>query len=101
MDVKLTHTEKAALDQTICVFLLRGYSPDGDRQFAYIAMNGLKVGDFRKAMSKKGVEVDIEKFGSIIESGLGDPSPELMQRMEKEYGVNHKDMLSVPLDGGH
>jgi hypothetical protein len=37
-----------------------------------------------------------EQFGVIVESGRGDPSPEVRYKMQTEYGFNHESMLVIP-----
>jgi len=37
-----------------------------------------------------------EDFGVIIESGEGEPTPEVRQKMAREYGFNHDQMADIP-----
>jgi hypothetical protein len=41
-----------------------------------------------------------EDFGVIVESGEGEPSAEVRQKMESEYGFNHAGMVDIP-DAGN
>lgn len=93
-EYKPSFAEQHALKQTICVFMVRGYAADGNLYFCYVAIPGDKLAAFKKAMDAKS-GLDVEQFGVILEWGQGDPSPEVMKRMQDEYGFKHENMIDV------
>lgn len=92
--VKLSRSEQIIAEKTVCVLLVRGENPDGTAIFAYVAVRADKLEEFMNAQ-KTGLFYP-EDFGVIIESGEGDPSDEVRERMEREYGFNHQQMLDIP-----
>jgi hypothetical protein len=89
----LTASQKLALKEGIIIILLRGYSPEMQLQYAYVAVRGDQVADFRKALLQPTFVLD--DYGIILESGTGEPTPEVMQRMERDYTFNHAGMLTI------
>lgn len=90
---KLSRTEQIIAEKTVCVLLLRGESPDGEKIFAYMAVRADKLQGFIEAQ-KTGTFYP-EDHGIIIESGVGEPSAEVKQKMTTEYGFNHDAMLDI------
>jgi hypothetical protein len=89
---ELSHDE--ALEKTVCVLLVRGENPDGGGIFAYVAVRADRLEEFMEAQQD-----DLfypEDYGVIIESGEGEPSEEIRQKMEEEYGFNHEAMMDIP-----
>ncbi len=91
---ELSRSEKIIAEKTVCVLLVRGESPEGTPIFAYVGVRADKLKEFMAAQ-EKGTFYP-EEYGIIIESGEGDPSPEIMEKMERDYGFNHATMLDVP-----
>jgi len=91
---ELTRSEQMIAEKTVCVLLVRGESPDGKPIFAYVAVRADKLEAFMEAQ-KKGTFYP-EDYGVIVESGEGEPSDEIRERMEKEYGFNHNAMVDIP-----
>lgn len=91
---KLTRSEQMLAEKTVCVLLVRGENPDGQPIFAYVAVRADKLEEFMEAQ-KKGMFYP-EEYGVIVESGIGDPSPEVVRKMEEEYGFNHQMMVDIP-----
>lgn len=89
----LSTAHKLALKEGIIVVLLRGYNPERERQYAYVAVRGDRVAAFKKALQKPTFVLD--DYGIILASGTGDPAPETMDRMEREYGFDHAGMLTI------
>lgn len=77
--------------KTVCILLVQGEKPDGGAIFSYVAVRADKVDEFMAAQ-KSGVFYP-EDFGVIIESGEGQPSPEIRKKMEDEYGFDHTKMI--------
>lgn len=90
---KLSRSEQIIAEKTVCVLLVRGESPDGQKIFAYMAVRADKLESFIEAQ-KSGTFYP-EDYGIIIESGFGDPSDEVKEKMTKEYGFNHEAMLDI------
>ena len=90
---KLSRTEQIIAEKTVCVLLVRGENLDGERIFAYMAVRADKLEGFIEAQ-KNGTFYP-EDYGIVIESGIGDPSDEVKEKMTKEYGFNHEAMLDI------
>lgn len=90
---KLTPSEQVIAEKTVCVLLVRGETPEGTKIFAYVAVRADKLEPFMAAQ-KKGTFYP-EDFGIVIESGEGEPSDEIKEKMTKEYGFNHEAMLDI------
>lgn len=91
---KLTRSEQIIAEKTVFVLLVRGESPEKTPIYAYVAVRADKLEEFMEAQ-KTGMFFP-EDYGVIIESGEGDPTPEIREKMEREYGFNHEMMLDVP-----
>jgi hypothetical protein len=90
---KLTRTEQIIAEKTVCVLLVRGENPDGNKIYAYVAIRADKLESFMEAQ-KQGTFYP-EDFGIIIESGEGEPTDEIKAKMTKEYGFNHDAMMDI------
>ncbi len=95
---KLTRSEQIIAEKTVCVLLVRGESPDGKKIYAYLAVRADKLEEFMEAQ-KSGTFYP-EDYGIVIESGAGDPSEEIKEKMTKEYGFNHEAMLDIDTPQG-
>jgi hypothetical protein len=98
MNHEFSRSEKILAEKTVCILLVRGEDPDGKPIFAYVGVRADKLKEFMEAQAK-GLFYP-EEHGVIVESGYGDPSPEVRQKMETEYGFNHEGMLDIP-DADH
>ncbi len=90
----LSRSEQILAEKTVCVLLVRGESPDGNPIYAYVAVRLDKLELFMQAQ-QSGTFYP-EDHGVIIESGEGEPSPEIREKMEREYGFNHALMVDIP-----
>jgi hypothetical protein len=90
----LSRSEQILAEKTVCVLLVRGESTEGTPIFAYVAVRADKLEAFMEAQ-KSGLFYP-EDYGVIIESGEGEPSEEIRQKMETEYGFNHQLMMDIP-----
>ena len=90
---KLTRTEQIIAEKTVCVLLVRGENPDGGKIYAYVAIRADRLEEFMEAQ-KQGTFYP-EDFGIIVESGEGEPSDEIKEKMTKEYGFNHDAMMDI------
>jgi len=79
---------------TVVILLVRGEAPNGDPIFAYVGVRADKLEEFMEAQ-KSGMFYP-EDFGVIVESGQGDPQPDVRKKMETEYGFNHDLMVDIP-----
>jgi len=93
---KLSKAEQIIAEKTVCVLLVRGESPDGEKIFAYMAVRADKLESFIEAQ-KSGTFYP-EDYGIVIESGYG--SDEVKEKMTKEYGFNHEAMLDIETPQG-
>jgi hypothetical protein len=91
---KLSAMERIIAEKTVCILLVRGESPDGSAIYAYVAVRADKLEAFMEAQ-KSGMFYP-EDFGVIVESGEGEPTDEIRQKMETEYGFNHQMMVDIP-----
>lgn len=90
----LSRSDKILAEKTVCVLLVRGQDPGGQPIYAYVGVRADKLKSFMEAQNQ-GMFYP-EEHGVIIESGTGDPSPEVRARMERDYGFNHEAMLDIP-----
>jgi hypothetical protein len=90
---KLTRTEQIVAEKTVCVLLVRGESPEGTKIYAYLAIRADKLEAFMETQ-KQGTFYP-EDFGIVLETGEGEPSDEVKQKMTQEYGFNHEAMLDL------
>jgi hypothetical protein len=91
---ELNQSEQAVAQKTVCILLLRGQDPDGTQIYAYVGVRADMLEEFMKAQAT-GMFYP-EDYGVIIESGEGEPSDEVKQRMTEEYGFNHEMMVNLP-----
>jgi hypothetical protein len=94
MTNELTHSERFAAEKAVCILLVRGESPESTPIFAYVAVRADRLEEFMQAQSS-GMFYP-EDFGVIVESGEGEPSAEIREKMEREYGFNHSGMIDIP-----
>lgn len=90
---KLTRSEQIVAEKTVCVLLVRGESPDDKKIYAYLAIRADKLEAFMEAQ-KQGTFYP-EDYGIVLESGEGEPSDEIKQKMTQEYGFNHDAMMDL------
>ena len=90
----LSRSEQMVAEKTVCILLVRGENPDGGSIYAYVAVRADRLESFMEAQ-KSGMFYP-EDYGVIIESGEGNPSAEVMKKMEEEYGFNHQAMVDIP-----
>lgn len=90
----LSRSEKMLAEKTVCVLLVRGEDPDGQPIYAYVGVRADKLKEFMEAQ-QRGMFYP-EEHGVIIEAGSGEPTPEVREKMEREYGFNHEGMLDIP-----
>lgn len=79
--------------KTVLILLTRGESPDGKSIYAYVAIESSKIVDFMKAQDE-GLFYP-EDHGIIIAKGEGEPSKEVKNMMERDYGFNHDEMIDI------
>ncbi len=91
---ELSHAERMAAEKAVCILLVRGESPESTPIFAYVAVRADRLEEFMEAQ-KSGLFYP-EDYGVIVESGEGEPLPEVRERMEREYGFNHAGMIDIP-----
>jgi hypothetical protein len=77
--------EKSKKSQKVCILLVRGENYSGTPFFAYVAVLEDNVEAFMIAQSMENFYP--EDYGVIIESGEGEPSEEIRNKIKDEYGV--------------
>jgi tetratricopeptide (TPR) repeat protein len=92
-----TRRRNSTADKCIRILLVRGESPNGEQMYAYCAVRADRVALFMAAQ-KSGTFFP-EDYSVIVESGRGEPSPEIKKKMELEYGFNHDQMQDLFGDG--
>ena len=90
----LSKSEQIIAEKTVCILLVRGESPDGKPIYAYVAVRADNLESFMEAQ-KSGMFYP-EDYGVIVEAGEGEPSAEVREKMENEYGFNHQMMVDIP-----
>ncbi len=78
-------------EKTVCVMMLRGQNVEGESVYAYVAVRADMIEEFMLAQQRP--DFHPEDYGVVIESGVGDPSPEVRAKMEQDYGFNHEKMV--------
>lgn len=97
MSSKLSTIQQLIAEKTVCVLLVRGEDTDGNSRFAYMAVRADKLPEFIEAQNSGSFYP--EDYGIVIETGEGEPSVEIRQKMRDEYGFNHEAMLDIPDPG--
>jgi hypothetical protein len=91
-EVELARASSTA-EQTVCILLVRGQDPDGAPIFAYVAVRADRLTEFMQAQ-QSGLFYP-EDFGVIVESGRGEPSDTVRNKMTTEFGFNHEAMEDI------
>lgn len=91
---RLSHSEQIIAEKTVCVLLVRGENSEGQRIYAYVGVRADKLKEFMDAQ-RKGLFYP-ENYGVVIESGEGEPTEEIREKMTREYGFNHEAMIDIP-----
>lgn len=98
--VEVTNAEREILKKAGVVLLLRYYDEDGEQVYAYVSARGDKFLALRNRQGNIGEPFDLQEYGTVIAFGNGDPAPDVMEYMEREWGFNHEKMLDIRADGG-
>jgi hypothetical protein len=93
LEKKLSLDDEIIAQKTVCVLLIRGEDPDGQPIYAYVAVRADRLQEFMDAQSTGTFYP--EDFGVIVEAGEGEPSEEVRQRMETEYGFDHQGQIDI------
>lgn len=88
---ELSFTEKQAAEKAQVLILIRGYNADKELQYAYVMVRLDALVKLEKSMKKSTFK--IQDYGHVIEWGVGNPTPEVMQKMKDEYGFDHTSGL--------
>ena len=94
MSRKLHFIKQIIAEKCVCILLVRGQDPEGEQLFAYVAVRADKLEAFMEA--QQAGTFYPEDFGILVESGKGLPSAEVQEKMEREYGFNHRAMRDIP-----
>jgi len=96
MCIRDSSQEAPTSENTTCVVLVKGESPEGVTSYAYVALQADKLEPFMKAQEEGIFHPD--DYGVIVQAGEGDPTPEVQQYMEENYGFNHAAIMDIPSD---
>lgn len=91
---RLSTIQRLIAEKTVCVVLVRSEDTEGNQLFAYMAVRADKLPEFIEAQNSGTFYP--EDFGIVIEMGEGEPSSEIREKMQREYGFNHEAMLDIP-----
>jgi hypothetical protein len=94
--VTLTRSEQLIAEKTVCVLLMRGTNPAGERIYAYVAVRADRLQEFMVAKAQSSFV--LEDYGLVVETGMGEPSSEVQEKMQREYGFNHEQMVFLGED---
>jgi hypothetical protein len=94
LEEKLSLDETIIAEKTVCVLLVRGENEEGASIYAYVAVRADRLQDFMAAQANGTFYP--EDHGVIVEAGEGEPSDEVRQRMETEYGFDHERLIGIP-----
>lgn len=86
--MKATFSDKEIKNKFTLVMLLQAVVEDDRSAFYYIAVSGAMLEEFKQAVEKREV-FDLADFGSIILSGYGEPTSDVIKYMEENYKINH------------
>ena len=87
---EFTASEKILAESTLCIMLLRGRNSQDEALYAYIAVSVDRLDAFMAAQDRS--DFSPEEYGTILASGTGEPSPEVQDAMERDYGFTHDNM---------
>ena len=76
------------------VILLNGIDMNDKNIYHYAAINEDRIEAFTNAV-RSGQPYDLKDYGIVLQSGTGQPSDEVKEKMEKQYGCNHKSIVTI------
>ncbi len=87
----LSFSQKHLIDKTACVFFISGENEEGVIQYVYVAVRASDIEKFKKAYQEE--YFDPNEHGAVLAWGRGKPDEKTIQKMQDEYGFNHKDCI--------
>lgn len=85
----LGFSDKIALQSGHVVFRHNGFLTNGIAFYLYIAVKGTQLTSYKALLGNASPSLeDLRKVGTIVAFGEGEPSPEVMKKLAKDYGVN-------------
>lgn len=89
LEKKSSFADRIKAEKNRCYYLK--FTPkDGRQAYYFVLIDPIKENAFLKAL--KGTEkFNLEHFGTIINSGYGEPSPELKAEMKEKYKITYDD----------
>lgn len=88
--------ENVKPEELTAVLFYRGMSENREPMYAYIAVRSDKMKAFKKATAS-GKPMYLAEYGTVLASGSGEPTPEVMRKMRDEYNFDHENMLFYDL----
>jgi hypothetical protein len=82
-----SHADKILARQTTLVYFFTTLNNENVEEYVYLAMRADKLPDFQKAIASGCIEPS--QFGTILASGVGMPTDEIVERMKNDYGCIH------------
>lgn len=82
------HQDYAPLQKPRTLTLYRTYDARDRLCYYYIAIDNDRYAAFQQAVANL-EPIYTAQWGEVLAKGLGDPTPEVMERMEREHGFDH------------
>lgn len=87
-------TTKVLEDKLHCVVLIRGRQADGERHYCYLAVR-LDHMDMLAKVQRRGEPFEPTDYGQVLLHNTGEPTPDVMQKMESEFNFDHSGYVDL------
>lgn len=94
--ITLSKAENIDARKAIFVTLINAENKKGEDIYFYVAVPGNNALKLQEAM-KRG-SFDVSKFGTILASGIGKPTKEVVETIEKKFGCKHDNAPEINLN---
>lgn len=88
-------TERLGAQKSIFINFINANNKDGIKSYYYVAVKGDDMLPFHRALRRG--HFDLSDFGVVIASGVGEPTEEVKETIEKIYGCNHEQAAMLSL----
>lgn len=89
----LTHKEKLDAANIAFITFVAGKNAKGEQTYCYVGVLGNKMQEFMAASQKN--RFAPSDFGTIIKSGIGEPTDDVKEYMTREFGFNHDTKVKI------
>lgn len=90
-----THIDYRPLEKRRVLTLYRTYDARDRLCYYYMAVDENRYEAFQQAVASQ-QPLYADQWGEVLAKGLGDPTPEVMARMEAEHGFDHHKAFGAP-----